>query len=142
MAELTISYEGKGMVHNIKTGSSGLGDLTIDHTNVPEDQRGGVAKQLLASSALYCFCTAFAKALETRGAVFSRIEGKATLETGRDDKKRARITKIALDVTVFMDEEHEFVFERVEKIMKQGCLVTGSLEPAFPVTYALHHQAE
>jgi uncharacterized OsmC-like protein len=142
MAELTVSYKRKGEIHNIQTCSPVMGELTIDQTDVPEDQRGGTAKQLLASSALYCFCSTLAKALETRGAVFSSIEGKATLETGLDDKKRTRVTKISIDVTVFMDEENEFVFERVEKIMQQGCLVTASLEKAFPVTYALHHKFE
>ena len=57
-----------------------------------------------------------------------------------DDKKRARVTGIALDVTVHMDEEFEFIFDRVEKIMQQGCLVTASLHAAFPVTYMLHHE--
>ncbi len=140
MAELVVTYAREGAMQSIRTGSPVLGDLTIDHTGVPEDQRGGTAKQLLASSALYCFCGAFAKALEARGAVFAKIEGKATLETGLDDKKRARVTGIALDVTVFMDDEYEFIFERVAKIMQQGCLVTASLEQAFPITYKLRHE--
>ncbi|MEG6503604.1 MULTISPECIES: hypothetical protein [unclassified Desulfovibrio] len=36
-----------------------------------------------------------------------------------------------------MDEEFAFIFDRVEKVMRKGCLVTGSLENAFPVTYKL-----
>lgn len=142
MAELTVSYTRQGAEQKILTGSPVLGDLVIDHANVPEDQRGGTAKQLLASSALYCFCGAFAKALEARGAAFERIEGKAVLETGLDDKKRARVTSIALHVTVFMDEEFSFIFERVAKVMQQGCLVTASLEGAFPITYDLRHEFE
>ncbi len=142
MAELSVSYSRKGGVQTIDTGSPVLGNLVIDHTNVPEDQRGGTAKQLLASSALYCFCGAFGKALEARGAVYDKIEGTSTLETGLDDKKRARVTKIVLDVTVHMDEEYEFIFERVEKIMQQGCLVTASLEQAFPIEYKLHLECD
>lgn len=142
MAEISVSYSRTGEVQHIHTGSSMLGDLTIDQTGVPEDERGGTAKQLLASAALYCFCGAFAKALQTRGAVYDKIVGTAVLETGLNDKKQARVAKIALDVTVYMDEEYEFIFTRVEKIMQQGCLVSASLEAAFPVTYALHHEYE
>ena len=140
MAEVVVSYDREGEKQTIHTGSKILGDLDIDYTGVPEDERGGTAKQLLASSALYCFWGALGKALETRGAKYERITGTATLETGLDEKKRARVTGIALNVTVFMDEEFEFIFERVEKIMQQGCLVTASLHAAFPLTYKLHHE--
>ncbi len=142
MAELSVTYERAGSVQTIHTGSAVLGDLVVDNSGVPEEQRGGTAKQLLASAALYCFCGALAKALEARGAKYDKIVGKATLETGLDEKKRARVAKIALDVAVRMDEEFGFIFERVEKIMQQGCLVTASLEGGFPVTYKLTHEFE
>ena len=142
MAELSVSYEREGSKQVIHTGSPSLGDLVIDNSGVPEDQRGGTAKQLLASAALYCFSGALAKALETRGAKYDKIVGKATLETGLDEKKRARVAKIVLDVAVHMDEEFGFIFERVEKIMQQGCLVTASLEGGFPVEYKLSHEFE
>ena len=140
MAELTVTYERNGEIQIAHTGSKVLGDIGVDYTGVSEDERGGTAKQLLASSVLFCFCGAFGSALKARGAEYEKITGKATLETGLDEKKRARVTKIALDVTVHMDEDNEFIFERVEKIMQQGCLVSASLEPAFPITYALHHE--
>ncbi len=140
MATINVSYDREGEKQTIHTGSSILGELDINYDGVPEEERGGTAKQLLASSALYCFCGALGKALETRGAKYERISGTATLETGLDEKKRARVIGIALDVTVVMDEEFEFIFDRVEKIMQQGCLVTASLHAAFPVTYKLHHE--
>ena len=140
MAELSVTYTRTGEDHCIHTGSKVLGDININYTGVSEDERGGTAKQLLASSVLYCFCAAFGKALEARGAIYDKIEGSAALETGLDDKKRARVVKIALNVTVYMAEEFEFIFDRVEKIMQQGCLISASLESAFPVTYALHHE--
>ena len=142
MAEITVFYSRSGEVQEIRTGSKVLGDIIIDHSGVPEDERGGTAKQLLASAALYCFCGALGKALQARGAVYDKIQGKAVLETGLNEKKQARVTGIALDVTVHMDEEYEFIFSRVEKIMQQGCLVSASLEAAFPVTYTLHHEYE
>lgn len=140
MAELTVSYLREGERQILHSGSKAMEDIILNYTGIAEDEKGGTAKQLLAFSALYCFCGAFAKALETRGTVFDKIVGSATLETGLDEKKRVRVVRIALDVTVYMDEEYEFIFDRVEKIMKQGCLVTASLENAFPVTYTLHHE--
>ena len=35
------------------------------------------------------------------------------------------------------DEEYEDLFDRVAKVMRKGCLISASLEPAFPVTYNL-----
>ncbi|MDR3319727.1 MAG: OsmC family protein [Desulfovibrio sp.] len=134
MAELTVTLERKGEIQHIHTGSGLLGDMSINYTDVPENKRDGVAKQLLATSALHCFCSSFGKALETRGAKYNKIAGSATVQTGVDEKKRVRITGVTLDVTVYMDEDYEFIFERVEKIMQQGCFVTASLETAFPVT--------
>lgn len=140
MADLVVSYTREGDKQVIDTQSSIMGTIDVDYTGVPEDARGGTAKQLLASSALYCFCGAFAKALEVRGASYEKIYGTATLHTGLDEMKRARVTGIDIEVTVEMDEEHEFTFDRVEKIMKQGCLITASLEAAFPMKYTLHHE--
>ena len=83
------------------------------------------------------FSAALDKALESRDAKYRSIEGRATVETGIDDKGRGRVVGMTLDVTVHMDEEYEFIFDRVAKIMRQGCLITGSLEGAFPVKYNL-----
>ena len=137
MAELSVSYERAGGKQVIDTKSQVLGEISIDYAQIPEDQRGGTAKQLLAASTLHCFCGALAKALETRGAEYERITATATLETGMDEKKRARVTGITLDVTVHMDEDYGFIFDRVEKIMRKGCLITASLHEAFPMTYNL-----
>lgn len=142
MAEVIVSYNKEGEKRTIDTQSKILGELDINFDGIPEDERGGTAKQLLASSALYCFCGALGKALETRGAKYDRINGTATLETGVDEKKRARVVGITLDVTVYMDEDYDFIFDRVEKIMQKGCLVTASLHDAFPMTYKLHHECD
>lgn len=137
MAQITVSYDRKGDKQVMDTKSQVLGEIAIDYSEIPEDARGGTAKQLLAASTLHCFCGSLAKALQTRGAEYERITGTATLETGLDEKKRARVTGITLDVTVHMDEDYGFIFDRVEKIMRKGCLITASLHEAFPMTYNL-----
>ena len=131
----TISRHG-GMVDlNMESGAFGV--LTIDGDKISAEERSGTAKKLLAASALYCYCAALDKALDTRNAKYEKIDAKATLHTGTDDLGRGRVTGIDIDVTVHLDEEYELIFDRVEKVMRQGCLVTGSLEAAFPVKYNL-----
>ena len=136
--ELSVSLTRQGSKVDLDMESGVLGVLTIDGSTASPDEKAGTAKKLLAASALYCYCAALDKALDTRNAKYEIIEGKATLQTGTDDMGRGRVTGIAIDVTVRMDEEYEFIFDRVEKIMRQGCLVTASLHQAFPVTYNLN----
>ena len=124
--ELSVSIARRGAKVDLDMESAAFGVISIDGAQIPAEERPGTAKKLLASSALYCYCAALDKALETRSAKYRRIEGKATVR----------------DVTVFMDQEYEFIFDRVEKIMKQGCLITGSLEAAFPVKYNLNLECD
>ena len=130
--ELSVSIARRGAKVDLDMESAAFGVISIDGEQIPAEERPGTAKKLLASSALYCYCAALDKALETRSAKYRRI----------DDKGRGRVTGIDLDVTVFMDQEYEFIFDRVEKIMKQGCLITGSLEAAFPVKYNLNLECD
>lgn len=139
---LSVSLTRAGSKIDLDMESVALGSISIDSAVLSADERAGTAKKLLAASALYCYCAALDKALDARKAEYRKIEASASLETATDDKGRARVSGITLDVTVFMDQEYEFIFERVEKIMKQGCLVTGSLEPAIPMKYNLQLECD
>lgn len=130
---LRVSLTRRGDAVDLDMQSDALGTIHMDG----RAERAGTAKKLLAASALHCYCTTLAQALDARKAKYDTIQGTAALETGTDDKGRGRVTGIRLDVALFMDQEYEAVFERVEKIMKQGCLITASLEPAILVTYNL-----
>ena len=103
--ELSVSIARRGAKVDLDMESAAFGVISIDGEQIPAEERPGTAKKLLASSALYCYCAALDKALETRSAKYRRIEGKATVRTGTDDKGRGRVTGIDLDVTVFMDQE-------------------------------------
>lgn len=139
---LSISYSRIGDVHTIETGNPSLGTLVIDQTHIPEEQRGGTAKQLLASSAMYCYCASVAGALDARGTKWEEIKGTASLETGEDSEGRARVTGIALDVTVRLDEDDIGTLERVAKVLRKGCLLTASLDEGIPVRYSLHPETD
>ena len=98
--ELSVSIARRGAKVDLDMESAAFGVISIDGELIPAEERPGTAKKLLASSALYCYCAALDKALETRSAKYRRIEGKATVRTGTDDKGRGRVTGIDLDVTV------------------------------------------
>ena len=135
--ELSVSLERKGPVIDLDMESAALGAVHVDNNALPEDERAGSAKKLLAASVLYCYTAALDKALDVRGVKYEKITAKATVNAGTDDKGRGRILGIVLDVTVHADEEYEDLFDRVAKVMRKGCLISASLEPAFPVTYNL-----
>lgn len=135
--EATVKLDRKGPIIDLDLESSALGAIHVDNNALPEDERAGSAKKLLGASVLYCYIAALDKALDTRGAKYDAIEGKATVKAGENDKGQGRIVGITLDVKVLMDADYEDIFERVSKIMRKGCLISATLEAAFPITYNL-----
>ncbi len=135
--ETSVSLERSGAIIDLDMQSTALGHMHVDNNSLPEDERAGSAKKLLGASVLYCYIAALDKALDARGAKYNTINGTATVKAGSDDKGRGRVLGITLDVVVHMDAEYEDIFERVGKVMRNGCLISASLDAAFPVTYNL-----
>ena len=135
--QVSVSLRRRGPVIDLDMESAALGCVHVDNSAIPEDERAGSAKKLLGSAVLYCYVAALDKALDTRGAKYDSIDARAAVTAGVDDKGRGRIVGITLDVVVRMDADYEEIFERVSKIMRNGCLISASLEAAFPVTYNL-----
>lgn len=135
--EVCVSLQRKGPAIDVDFESSALGQIHVDNNALPEDERAGSAKKLLGEAALYCYTAALDKALDTRGARYESITGKARVTAGTNDKGQGRILGIALEIVVRMDEDYEDIFQRVSKVMRNGCLITASLDAAFPVTYDL-----
>ncbi len=141
-ATLSVTYSREGDKHTINTGGAALGDIVIDNTPIPADQRGGTAKQLLAASALFCYCSALVSALDARGAKYSNLRATAVLHMDNNAVGQSRIQKIVIEARVNLPEEDEDVFERCVKIMRQGCLVTGSLHDGIKMEYDLQAEYE
>ena len=135
--EVTVSLQRKGPLIDLDMESQALGEIHVDNNSLPEDERTGSAKKLLGASVLYCYVAALGKALETRGARYDAIDARATVRAGSNDKGQSRVLGITLDVVVRMDSENEEIFERVAKVMRHGCLISASLEAAFPIEYNL-----
>ena len=135
--EASVSLQRCGSIIDLDMQSAALGQMHVDNDALPEDERAGSAKKLLGASVLYCYIAALDKALDARGAKYDNITGTATVKAGSDEKGRGRILGITLDVVVHMASEYEDIFERVGKVMRNGCLISASLDAAFPVVYNL-----
>ena len=136
--QLTVAYHRDGDVHTIKTGGAALGDIVIDNTNIPADKRGGTAKQLLGAAALYCYAGSLTAAMETRGLHYQTLDLSATLDVDANEKGQSRVLKITINANVGIDEEDLDLFDRVARVMKNGCLVTGSLHDGIEMVYNLN----
>ncbi len=135
--EVSVSLQRRGPGIDLDMQTSAFGAVHVDMDALPEDERAGTAKKLLGASVLYCYVAALDKALDVRGARYEEIRARATVKAGSDEKNRSRILGVTLDVTVVMDEDYEEIFDRVARVMRHGCLISASLEAAFPVTYNL-----
>ena len=133
-----VTYLRKGDVQTFATGLAGLGTITVDHGGVAAEERNGLAKQLLASSALACYGSMLAATLEARDVPYASISGTATLELGPNKAGQGRVKNMVLTFTVDLPEKYADVFERCAKIMKNGCLVTGSMHEGFTVSHVLN----
>ena len=134
----SIRYTRKGDIHTFETDLSGMEKLVIDHTGVPPEQRGGTAKLLLEAAAIACYSASLAGALEARKADYASITATAALDFGADAVGRSRITGMKLDFSVELDAADAPIFERCAKLMRNGCLVTGSLHDGIDMAYTLN----
>ncbi len=132
-----VKYTRVGDVQTFEIGVPGIEKIVIDQTGVPADKRGGVAKGLLGAAALACYEAALAGALEARGAKFENIEAEADLTLGANAVGQGRVKKIDLITKLRLDEEDSAIFDRCVKIMRPGCLVTGSLHEGIEMAYDL-----
>ncbi len=136
--QLTVAYHRNGDVHTIETGGAALGNIVIDNTNVPADQRGGTAKQLLGAAALYCYAAALNAAMEARALKYTSLDLTALMDVDANEKGQSRVMKITITANVGIDEEDLDLFDRVARVMKNGCLVTGSLHDGIEMEYKLN----
>ena len=140
--QLTVAYHRNGDVHTIETGGAALGNIVIDNTHVPADQRGGTAKQLLGAAALYCYAAALTAAMETRALKYRSLDLTALLDVDANEKGQSRVLKITITANVGIDEEDLDLFDRVARVMRNGCLVTGSLHDGIAMEYNLNPVCE
>ena len=137
---MKITFEHRGDVDTIHIGLPGLDKIVIDYTGIPQEQRNGMAKALLAASALSCYVSSLTGAMEARGAHVEACTAEAELVMGPNSAGQGRVKQVAISATPVVDAADESVFARCEKIMRKGCLVTASLEESINVTHSLTPQ--
>ena len=140
MAEFYYTKEGD--IQTFDLGKGPFSKLVVDPAKLPEDQRSGGAKQLLAAAALSCYTQALQVALESRGAKYTNFKSKINMDLGSNDLGQSRVKKITIETRLDLPEEDHEIFERVEKIMKQGCIVVSSLKDGISVDYDLQANFE
>lgn len=138
MSVPVVKYTRKGNVHTIDFGIPSIDNIVIDYDKIPEEQRAGLAKSLLSAANLACYIATLGSALTARGANYTGIEGIAHIDLGHNTNMQARVTGINLDIKVEIDGDDDEIFERCQKIMRNGCLVTGSVHEGIHMTYNLN----
>ena len=89
------------------------------------------------AEAVRAYCSMLEAALLARDVDFEDIRATAELQLGRNEQGRSRVLKMVIRCSVRVNERDEAMFRRVEKMMAQGCLVTGSLHDGIPMEYEL-----
>lgn len=133
--EVKVTYVNNGDVHTFQTGGPVVPEIVVDNNGFSPDERAGTAKHFLASGILLCYMSSFIGAMKARDVRFSNATATGTLELGKNDKGQARVTKMTIDVHADVNKEDEDVFERVQKIMRQGCILSGSVEEGIAMEY-------
>ena len=75
--------------------------------------------------------------MEALGLHYGSLDISTTLEVGSNDKGQSRVLKMVIRAVVGIDEEDQDLFDRVVRVMKGGCLVTGSLHDGIEMEYQL-----
>ena len=124
--------------HVIQLDSESLTDIQVDYTGIPQEERGGTAAKLLGASCLYCFASTLGTALTTRGAEVKSMKGRVSLEKGKDEIRRTKVTEMTITVDVEIDDKDEETLEKCKKIMNRGCLITYTVEESIDVEYEIN----
>lgn len=130
-------YTRQGNIHTIDFDIPAMGKLVIDYDKVEEADRAGIAKALLSMSALACYVNTLSTALDARGAQVEQIHAEANLVLGKNDNSQARISGVDLKTKITLPEDESVIFERCQKIMRNGCLVTASIHEGLDMQYDL-----
>ncbi len=138
MKSPVATYTRKGNVHTIDFGVPAMGKIVIDFDAVPEDQRTGISKALLSASLCSCYANTLAEALDAREANVTEITTQTDLVLGENANKQGRVTGAEINTKVEISQEDADTFERIQKIMRNGCFISGSVHEGVHMDYNLN----
>ena len=115
-----------------------LKDHFLDYPSVPQEERGGQMRNLLSASALGCFAGSVYFTLLSKGAKVKSLKGSSVATTEEKiDELFPRVTAIDIRVEIDIDDEDADKLEEVKNMVKNGCLITGSIAPCINVTHTI-----
>ncbi len=94
------------------------------------------ARNLLAAAALFCTSGSMLYELDVRkpGARYRKLKARVISKYGRNEKERAVIESMRIEVEVDVPEEHQSEFvEVLEEHDENGCFITRSLNNGITV---------
>ena len=114
-----------------------LEDMVIALTKLPEENRSGIARKLLAASATYCMAGSLKLCLEEKGIKVNRISANSEIEMGKSESGRNIVEIINLNVIVNVPEENYEGLENCREILEKGSLITRSLTKGIKINHVI-----
>jgi len=138
MEKVGVELEYLGDVDfKVKFGHEAMDDLIIAASRVPEDQRGGVARKLLAASVTYCMAGWLFTLLQKTRVDVNALKARTEVTMSKDESGRDFVDKIAIQIQVQISDEDVNAFERCKSIVDRGCLISRSLIRGVKVTHSI-----
>jgi osmotically inducible protein OsmC len=138
MEKVGVELEYLGDVDfKVKFGHGAMDDLVIVASRVPEDQRGGVARKLLAASVTYCMAGWLFTLLQKTRVEVNALKARTEVTMGKDESGRDFVDKIDIQIQVQISDEDVNAFERCKSIVDRGCLISRSLIRGVKVTNSI-----
>jgi len=138
MEKVGVELEYLGDVDfKVKFGHGAIDDLVIAASRVPEDQGGGVARKLLATSVMYCMAGWLFTLLQKTRVDVDALKASAEVTMSKDESGRDFVDKIDMQIQVQISDEDVNAFERCKSIVDRGCLISRSLMRGVKVTHLI-----
>ncbi len=94
---------------------------------------------LLTGGAGYCMTASLVFCLNKVRVPVEGLSTRATARLKRVERRLRRLDGLEIDITVKVAEEHRKAFERCLGHFTEFCIVTESIQGAFPITIRVHH---
>ena len=114
-----------------------LSDIDVELSKLPKDKWYGVARSLLAASAIYCMSGATYLMLKARGVEARSVTASSSVQMGKDESGKSVIEGLNLEVDVDIPDESRDVFDHCVKLLENGCLITRNLKKGIHVNHTI-----
>ncbi len=114
-----------------------LSDIDVKLSKLPKEKMYGVARSILAASAIYCMAGATYLMLKARGVEARSVTASSSVQMGKDKSGKVVVEGINLEVDVDIPEENKDVLDHCVGLLDGGCLITRSLKRGIKVKHSI-----